>query len=406
MKSWMIIFILVLLVSISFAQSIEDQISINDLTKEIKNLNRENKILTNKLDSIRTELEVNRQLFQADKERAMATLEYASKIVDWSGLILAILGVLFILIGFIVGYFGFREVRSFHRIRRRMNKSLKFIQKEINEIQHTSKNIVNIIHWSTEGWNNYLSGNYESAEHLFNKIKEIRADDYETCYRLAKIYSSMSNYHKATKEFEQAIKINPNLSDAYFGLGWNYKHQKEYDKAIEAYQKGLKITYGFYGLCGLSHVYMEASKFKEAKECFIKSIKEKPNSGSSFPLANIFLLESDYAKAGEYYQKTIEYTDNEMIIEPAYFWAYYNKVGAEIGLNKIDLAKDSLKMALSKNAGLEILKNMLFQFEFMKKTNKISNEINYFIDVLKSEIEIREPKEWEQFPKVAKIKLE
>jgi len=389
MKSIMNIFCLSLLFFNALAQSAKDQTSINELKKEIENLNIENKILTNKLDSVRIELEINRQLLQADKERTMDTLEYASKIVDWSSFILAVLAILFVVIGFIFAYFGFKEVRSFHKIRRRMNKSLKFVQNEINEIQNISKNIVNIIHWSTEGWSKYLNGNYDRAEYLFKKIKEIRADDYETCYRLAKVYSAMGNYDKARKEFEKAVKINPNLSDAYFGLGWNYKHQREYNRSIEAYQQGLEISYGFYGLCGLGHVYMEASKLKEAKDCFIKSLKEKPNSGSSFPLANIFLSKSERKLANEYYEKTIKYTNNEMILAPDYFWAYYNKVGAEIGINKIDDAKKSFKIALSKNAGLEILKNILFQFEFMKKTRKISDQIDYFIEVLKRELEKR-----------------
>ncbi len=395
MKSLMIIFFSLLLSFNSFAQSSKNQVSVNDLNNEIEKLNRENKILTEQLDSIRIELEINRQLFQADKERAMDTLEYASKIVEWSGLILASLGILFVLIGFIFGYFGFREVRSFHKIRRRMNKSLKFIQKEINEIQNTSKNIVNIIYWSNEGWTKYLNGNYERAEFLFNKIKELKSDDYETYLKLGKVYSAMRRYDDAKDEFEHAIKINPSGGDAYFGLGWNYMNQKKYTEAIDIYKKGLKFAFGFYGLCGLGHTHMRASNNKEAKTCFMKSIREKANSGSSFPLANIFLDEGDNEMANEYYQKTIEYTNNEMNVEPDNFWAYYNKVGAEIGLNKIDVAKDSLKIALSKNAGLEILKNMLFQFEFLRKAKKVSNEIDYFIGVLEKEIKIREPKESE-----------
>lgn len=395
MKSLTIVIFSIFLACVSFAQSPQNQINNNDLKNEIESLNRENKNLTKKLDSIRTELEINRQLFQADKERAMDTLEYASKIVDWSSLILAILAILFVVIGFIFGYFGFREVRSFHKIRRRMNKSLKFIQKEINEIQNTSKNIVNIIYWSNEGWNKYLNGNYDGAEYLFNKIKEVRDDDYETFYRLGKVYSAMSNYDKATKEFEQAIKINPNLSDAYFGLGWNHTNQKEYDKAIKAYKKGLEINYGFYGLGGLGHTYMRALQYKEAKECFINSIKEKTNSGSSLPLANIFLAESENKKSNEYFQKTREYAINEMNLEPDNFWAYYNKVGAEVGLNQIEIAKKSLEQALLKNSGLVILKNALFQFLFMKKTKKVTNEIDYFINVLDKEIKKREIKEEE-----------
>lgn len=392
-----IIFLSLVIATNSFAKSPQNQVSIIELKEEIENLNRENKILTKKIDSIRIELEVNRQLFEADKERARDTLEYASKIVEWSGFILAILAVLFVVIGFIFGYFGFREVRSFHKIRKRMNKSLNFIQKEIDKIENTSKNLINIIYWSNEGWNKYLSGNYDRAEYFLKKIKEIRTNDYETCYRLGKVYSTMGNYHKAKKEFEHAIKINSNLSDAYFGIGRNYKYQKEYDKAIEFYQKGLKITYGFYGLCGLGYVYMEVSKLKEAKKYFLDSIKERPNSGSLFPLGNIFLFESDDKMASDYYEKTIEYANNEMIIEPDNFWAHYNKVGAEIGLNKIESAKHSLQQALSKNSGLEILKNALFQLEFMKKTKKVTYEIDHFIDILKQEIKMREPKETEIF---------
>lgn len=384
---YLIIVLTLFFIQNTFAQLPSINANVEELRKELNNITIQNQKLIRDLDSIKLELRINRALMDADQKRAMETLEYSSKIVDLSGWIMAFIGVAFL----IIGYFGFREVRSFHEIRKRMNKSANFIQKEIDEIENTSKNLVNIIYWSNEGLDKYLTGNYEKAEYFFKRIKEIRSNDYETCYRLGKVYSAMGNYYMATKEFEQAIRINPNLSDAYFGLGWNYKSQKEFNKAIENYQKGIEITYGFYGLCGLGHLNMEASKLKEAKECFIKSIKEKPNSGSSFPLGNIYLFESDNKTASKYYDKTLEYVQIEMIERPDYFWAYYNKVGAEIGLNKIESAKISLQKALSKNSGIEILRNILFQFEFMKKTNKISNEIDYFIDRLNKEIELREP---------------
>jgi len=380
----LIIFIIFFLVPNSFAQLPSNSLDLKELLKALLSLRIQNQKLIREIDSIKIELKINRALMDADQKRAMDTLEYSSKIVDLSGWIMTFLGVAFL----IIGYFGFREVKSFRMIRKRMNNSLTIFKTEMDEFRKISKNLVNIMYWSNEGWDKYTSGNYERESYLFKKIKEIKSDDYETCYRLGKVYSAMRKYEEANSEFEEAIKIDPLNGDAYFGLGWNFKNERKYEEAIEAYQKGLKLTYDFYGLCGLGHVYMESMNLKEAKKCFIDSWEEKPNSGSSFPLANIFLFESNQEEACKYYNKTIDITNDEMIEMPDYFWAYYNKVGAEIGLNKTDYAKNSIEIALSKNAGLEILKNMLFHFEFMKKTNKVSNEIDYFIDKLNEKIKL------------------
>lgn len=310
---------LFLLASNSFAQSPKDQLNFEGLKKELIIIANQNQKLIRELDSIKVELGINRALIDADQKRAMDTLEYASKIIDWSAWIFSIMGILFVSIGFIVGYFGFREIRSFQNVRKNMNKSFKMLQKEIIEISNTSKNLTNIIYWSNEGLTKYLNGNYEGAEFLFKKIKELKRDDYQTCLRLGRVYSAMRRYDDAKNEFEQAVFINPKEGDAYFGLGWNYMNQEKYNEAIDMYKKGLKFDFGFYGLCGLGHTYMKASNYTAAKECFIKSIKDRPNSGSSFPLANIFLFESNNKLANEYYEGTIEYTNKEMNLEPDNF---------------------------------------------------------------------------------------
>ena len=48
--------------------------------------------------------------------------------------------------------------------------------------------------------------------------------------------------NKAVEMFEEAIRLSPESSDGYFGLGMVYEKRQEWKKAIDAYQKAVTIN--------------------------------------------------------------------------------------------------------------------------------------------------------------------
>src|SRR5689334_11939578 len=78
---------------------------------------------------------------------------------------------------------------------------------------------------------NGLSGGQAEAKSLLEKGKQLYRDDQDT---------------DAVAAFEQAVKLDPNLAEAYFRLGLGYEAlekreeaETQYKKAVEAYKKHL-----------------------------------------------------------------------------------------------------------------------------------------------------------------------
>ncbi len=81
---------------------------------------------------------------------------------------------------------------------------------------------------------------YQKIDEL-NKILEKDPTNIKALIRKGYIFYDGTENHEAEKAFEQAIKIDPKCTDAYFWLAkclWNYC---EYEKAIVVAKKGLEI---------------------------------------------------------------------------------------------------------------------------------------------------------------------
>ncbi len=55
-------------------------------------------------------------------------------------------------------------------------------------------------------------------------------------------YLDNAQYNQALEAFNEVIRLEPNRSDGYFGLGLVYEKREEWTKAIEAYQKALELN--------------------------------------------------------------------------------------------------------------------------------------------------------------------
>ncbi|NIO21011.1 MAG: tetratricopeptide repeat protein, partial [Candidatus Aenigmarchaeota archaeon] len=76
------------------------------------------------------------------------------------------------------------------------------------------------------------------------------------------------------KELEKDIKISPGSSFSYFLLGQIYLRQEEYEKARDNYEKAIEIqpnyTNAYYGLFTLSAKLKQQDKAKEYMSIFKK----------------------------------------------------------------------------------------------------------------------------------------
>ena len=105
-------------------------------------------------------------------------------------------------------------------------------------------------------------------EKLLKKYQE-NPKDTKVIYDLAVLYTKTENYEQAQKYFELLVSIEPNLFDAYNGLGFALQRQEKWIDAIKTYQKGLKLDAPKTVLKD-SYIKLKIASYKNIASCHLK----------------------------------------------------------------------------------------------------------------------------------------
>jgi tetratricopeptide (TPR) repeat protein len=111
---------------------------------------------------------------------------------------------------------------------------------------------------------------------FFEKSLQSKKDP-STYNNRGNLYQTLKQYELALEDYETALKINKNFTDAYFNQGNCYKDLNQPAKAIDCYHKAVLSNPKYYtaytnmGLC-----YQNLQEFNQALECFNKAIEIEP----------------------------------------------------------------------------------------------------------------------------------
>jgi tetratricopeptide (TPR) repeat protein len=86
-------------------------------------------------------------------------------------------------------------------------------------------------------------GKLDLAFNEFQKALEIDPNNTDALYNMASVYMSKKEYGKAAERFEKLISSNPNDGDAHYNLAVAYFGLKEYGKAGENYDKSQALNF-------------------------------------------------------------------------------------------------------------------------------------------------------------------
>ena len=133
-------------------------------------------------------------------------------------------------------------------------------------------------------------------------------------------YQNRRNYEKAVEHYTEALRLNPQLTEAYNNRGNIYDSRGEHDRAIADYNEAIALnpnhadTYHNRGL-----VYGEKGDFELAIEDFTKAIQLKPNDADTYYNRGVAYGEKgDSDCALKDCTKAIE-------LKPNFAEAYYNR---------------------------------------------------------------------------------
>jgi len=129
---------------------------------------------------------------------------------------------------------------------------------------------------SNEGRKHYVAGDYDKAIEVFKEDirKKPTAEAY---FNLGLAYGKTEQQEKEIAAYEQAIKLNPNVSSTYFNLGTAYNDTGHKQKAIAAFNDAIKLNSDYikarYTVC---KIYIEVGDRENAlKEYEILQGKDK-----------------------------------------------------------------------------------------------------------------------------------
>ena len=81
----------------------------------------------------------------------------------------------------------------------------------------------------------------QKAIEYLNEAIKLKPDLAEAYNNRANAYTELKQYDRAIEDYNEAIRLKPNYAHAYYNRGSNYIDLKQYDRAIEDYNETIRL---------------------------------------------------------------------------------------------------------------------------------------------------------------------
>lgn len=117
----------------------------------------------------------------------------------------------------------------------------------------------------------------------FNIAIDLNPNYTDAYFKRGLVYSLSGNYKNAIADFTRAIDLNPNYTDAYYNRGHNYNYLENYEDAIADFTKAIKIDPDYtYAYIARGSAYSFLEKHNEAFDDFNKAIELNPTDAIAY----------------------------------------------------------------------------------------------------------------------------
>ena len=129
------------------------------------------------------------------------------------------------------------------------------------------------------GVQNQKEKNFKEAIKNYNNVIKIDPDIVFPYHNLGLIYEEIGNIDLAKKNFLKAIKVNPLFIYPYIKLGILFQNLGQKEKAIEYFEKIIEIdSKNLSGYNNLGLVYASLGKYKKATNNYLKTLSIEHNN--------------------------------------------------------------------------------------------------------------------------------
>lgn len=150
---------------------------------------------------------------------------------------------------------------------------------------------------------------YNKALSDFNQALQIDRNCTDAYINRGSIFLIKKEYSKAISDFNEALNKNKNDTDAYFNLGLVFKDKEEHDKAAFYFNQVLKINprYGK-AYCRLGDLYASKGDYRKALWFYNEALKIDPFYPEAYNLIAYLYGNMGYPKeAIEFWNKLLEF---------------------------------------------------------------------------------------------------
>ena len=122
-------------------------------------------------------------------------------------------------------------------------------------------------------------GHMAEAIEQYNRAISLTSDAgllAATYANLGTAYRKLGEDEKARDSYDQALRLNPNQSNAYLGLGQLLEKQNQLDDAISNYSKAVELRPTDTGFLLLGHALESAGRRSEALAAYQAALKLSP----------------------------------------------------------------------------------------------------------------------------------
>lgn len=123
----------------------------------------------------------------------------------------------------------------------------------------------------------YHNGRYEKAIEMFENAIKLDPEFTEAFNNLGLTYTEINEEKKATEAFKKAIEFNPELAATYNNLGYVFYRLGSYQEAIEMYNEAIgRSKNNSSAYTNLGNAYYKMDRIEEAIEAWKKAVEIDP----------------------------------------------------------------------------------------------------------------------------------
>ena len=252
------------------------------------------------------------------------------------------------------------------------NKAIDEFTKAL-ELKELSELNMDILYYMADAF--AVIGDYEKAADACSKILNIDKKAAVAYSKRANCYKNLGEYEKSLSDYDQAIKLEPNNYDHYFGKYYLNLDNKDEVGAVEVLKLAETIKPG-----SKEDSYQQAKLhfYQGDYELALSELSDRFADGfaeANYYIGEIYRLKKDYAKAIYYYEY---YIDGGEVTSPNIF----NQIA--ICLLKTDQPKEALEYLeqglLYSNASiLQVLrKNEIVAYEKLGRFAEAKNKLDEY----------------------------